>query len=98
MNNYNVEIYEVPSNWVYTKPDGKIGVRQTVSCAVSTGDPMRFLYCLHHEYRQKLDQNSFFRLFNMLRNMDEKKRDRYLDENLRYRDVEGNFKVYFENI
>jgi len=93
---YDVEIYEVPEGWDYTEPSGDSAIRSLLDLALQSKDPMRFLYCLHPAFVQRLDQNSFFALFNKLTGMSESDRATYLDQNIQLGNYEGKWRVYFK--
>ena len=93
---YDVEIYEVPEGWDYTEPSGDSAIRSLLDLAIQSKDPMRFLYCLYPGFVQRLDQSSFFGLFNKLIGMSESDRNTYLEQNIQLGNYEGKWRVYFK--
>ncbi|MBN1294527.1 MAG: glycosyltransferase family 39 protein [Candidatus Latescibacteria bacterium] len=92
---YHVEIYKVPEGWTYREPDGQEMAKKVILQAVVSDDPMRFVYSLHPDFRQTLDQQKFYALFNTMRNISENERERYIDDSIRFKESNGKWKVIF---
>ena len=95
---FGVEIYEVPENWHFIKPFGKMDVKFVLDEALLKKDPIRFLYCLHPVFVGTLDRNKFIGLFSRLTNMNSDELEVYLDQHLEYANNDGKWKLNFKNM
>ncbi|MFC1606825.1 ArnT family glycosyltransferase [Candidatus Latescibacterota bacterium] len=95
---YGVDIYEVPENWIYSKPFGKMAIRYAFDEALQKNDPIRFFYCLHPSFVERLDRDTFYGLLSQLTGMRADEREVYLDQNLQYANHDGKWRVHFAEI
>jgi hypothetical protein len=92
----HVEIYEIPSRWVYREPEGKELANGSLLFALKEDDPMLFLHNLHPEFLAKLTEDKFWSLFNTLKNTADPQRADLLNNRLKYKEDKGKWKIVFK--
>jgi hypothetical protein len=94
-NREHVEIYEVPSGWTYSEPDGKELANGSLLFALRQDDPGLFVYTLHPEFLSRLTEEKFWELFAILKDNNDPKRTDLLNNRIEYKEDKNRWKILF---